>query len=57
MADNPNSRLEVFCHGVFAIALTLLIIDIKVPVIDTAASNSDMWMAIEAILPNNLRFS
>jgi len=28
---NPNSRLEAFCDGVFAIALTLLIIDIKIP--------------------------
>ena len=30
-AENPNSRLEAFCDGVFAIALTLLIIDIKIP--------------------------
>jgi uncharacterized membrane protein len=28
---NDNSRLEAFCDGVFAIALTLLIIDIKLP--------------------------
>ena len=26
-----NTRLEAFCDGVFAIALTLLIIDIKLP--------------------------
>lgn len=28
---SPYSRLEAFCDGVFAIALTLLIIDIKIP--------------------------
>jgi uncharacterized membrane protein len=28
---HPNTRLEIFCDGVFAIALTLLIIDIEIP--------------------------
>jgi uncharacterized membrane protein len=28
---HPNTRLEAFCDGVFAIALTLLIIDICLP--------------------------
>jgi uncharacterized membrane protein len=32
-SENPNSRLEAFCDGVFAIVLTLLIIDIKIPLI------------------------
>jgi Endosomal/lysosomal potassium channel TMEM175 len=30
-AAHPNARLEAFCDGVFAIGLTLLIIDIKIP--------------------------
>lgn len=33
-----NSRLETFCDGIFAIAITLLILDIKIP--ETAAIHS-----------------
>jgi uncharacterized membrane protein len=55
-AHNPNARLETFCDGVFAIALTLLIIDIKLP--ETAAINStaSFWLALEHIAPSILAF-
>jgi uncharacterized membrane protein len=52
---NPNSRLEAFCDGVFAIALTLLIIDIKIP--HTEFENtSEFWLAIKKIIPSILIF-
>jgi uncharacterized membrane protein len=53
---NINSRLEAFCDGVFAIALTLLIIDIKLPSGIEITSTSDLWNAIAHILPSMFAF-
>jgi len=54
--SNPNSRLEAFCDGVFSIALTLLIIDIKVPPSATIKSTHDLWLALLQLLPSVLAF-
>ncbi len=48
---NVNSRLEAFCDGVFAIALTLLIIDITIPSSETIKTASDVWLALQHLLP------
>jgi uncharacterized membrane protein len=53
---NPNSRLEAFCDGVFAIALTLLIIDIKIPASVTIETTADFWLALRHITPSILAF-
>jgi TMEM175 potassium channel family protein len=53
---NPNSRLEAFCDGVFAIALTLLIIDIKIPSTEKINTTADFWLALKHILPSVLAF-
>jgi uncharacterized membrane protein len=53
---NPNSRLEAFCDGVFAIALTLLIIDIKIPSSVKIDTNNDFWLALKHILPSIFAF-
>lgn len=49
--SNPNSRLEAFCDGVFAIALTLLIIDIKIPASAEIHNTHDFWLALWDIVP------
>src|SRR5258706_16140220 len=53
---NLNSRLEAFCDGVFAIALTLLIIDIKIPSSVTINNTSDFWLALRHIAPSVFAF-
>ena len=54
--SNPNSRLEAFCDAVFAIALTLLIIDIKIPSSAKINSTGTFWLALKYILPSVLAF-
>lgn len=53
---NPNARLETFCDGVFAIALTLLVIDIKIPPTARINNTSDFWLALKHIIPSILAF-
>jgi len=49
---NPNSRLEMFSDGVFAIAITLLIIEIKVPALELMHSTGDVWKATLRLWPS-----
>ena len=54
--SNINSRLEAFCDGVFAIALTLLIIEIKVPSSENINTTNDLWLALKYLLPSIFAF-
>jgi len=57
MADeNVNARLEAFCDAVFAIALTLLIIDIRLPSPSTINDSAGVWLALKHILPSIFAF-
>lgn len=56
MAAHPNARLETFCDGVFAIALTLLVIDLKVPSATNMGSAGDLWRAIGHLAPSFFTF-
>src|SRR5690349_19994112 len=46
-----NQRLETFCDGVFAIAITLLILEIKIPDIEPGRSIHEMWIAVWKLWP------
>lgn len=56
MASNDNVRLEAFADGVFAIALTLLIIEVKVPPPAGIGTTADLWHALQHVLPTVFAF-
>lgn len=53
---NLNSRFEAFCDGVFAIAITLLVIDIKIPRTAQIVTTSDLWRALSHLIPSLFAF-
>jgi len=53
---NENARLEMFCDGVFAIALTLLIIEVKVPEVERVETTRALWRALGHLAPSILAF-
>jgi uncharacterized membrane protein len=50
-SENPNARLETFCDGVFAIAITLLILELRTPVVDAVHSSQELWESLKHLLP------
>ena len=48
---NPNARLEALCDGVFAIALTLLILDVKIEQPAAIASTAALWHSLRDMGP------
>ena len=57
MADaHPNARLEAFSDGVFAIALTLLVIEIRLPAMDSIGSSTELWRALGLLGPTVFAF-
>lgn len=56
MAESQNSRLETFCDGVFAIAITLLILEIERPSAKDIATSQDLWRFLQHLLPSLYAF-
>jgi len=53
---HPNARLEALCDGVFAIALTLLILDVKLPPTESITSTAELWRALQHLAPTIFAF-
>ena len=52
-----SSRLEAFSDGVFAIAITLLVLEIKVPEVGEHASPAALWAALLHLWPSYLAYA
>jgi uncharacterized membrane protein len=53
---NVHARLEAFSDGVFAIALTLLVLDIKIPASTAPETTGDLWRALGRLAPTLFAF-
>ncbi len=46
-----TSRIEAFSDGVIAIIITLMILEIKMPHIESGASSAKVWHALSGVVP------
>lgn len=56
MAEKETGRVEAFSDGVFAIAITLLILEIKVPKLPQTSSSGELAAALLGLWPSYLAF-
>jgi uncharacterized membrane protein len=56
VAEKETGRVEAFSDGVFAIAITLLILEIKVPHLDPSAASADVFRALCGLWPSFVSF-
>lgn len=55
-ATHANARLEAFCDGVFAIAITLLILDVRLSPAESVTTTSSLWRALSHLAPSGFAF-
>jgi uncharacterized membrane protein len=51
MDENPNTRLMAFSDGVIAVAITLLILEIRLPEGFGEMNDAELWAALVALWP------
>jgi TMEM175 potassium channel family protein len=56
IAGQSLHRLAALCDGVFAIAMTLLVLNLAVPAREAIHSDADLWMALIALGPHLLTY-
>jgi uncharacterized membrane protein len=56
VAGQSVERLAALSDGIFAVAMTLLVLDLHVPVAEVVHSERDLWKALVALSPRLLIF-
>ncbi|MGB7667148.1 MAG: TMEM175 family protein [Candidatus Acidiferrales bacterium] len=51
IAEKSVERLAALSDGIFAVAMTLLVLDLRVPVTDAIHSEHELWSALAALGP------
>jgi uncharacterized membrane protein len=56
IAGQKVGRIEALADGVFAVAITLLVLDIKAPLSDAIKSEGELWGFFTALMPRLLTY-
>jgi uncharacterized membrane protein len=56
VAGHSVERLAALSDGIFAVAMTLLVLDLRVPGAETVQSERDLWHVLAALAPRLLIF-
>jgi uncharacterized membrane protein len=56
IAGRSVDRLAALSDGVFAFAMTLLVLDLRVPAVELVHSEHDLWHSLAALAPNLLTY-
>jgi uncharacterized membrane protein len=56
IAGQSVERLAALSDGIFAVAMTLLVLDLRVPAIEAVHNESDLWHGLVALAPRLLMF-
>ncbi|HXM45030.1 MAG TPA: TMEM175 family protein [Bryobacteraceae bacterium] len=51
IAGQSVERLAALSDGVFAVAMTLLVLDLRAPAVEAIHNESDLWLALGALAP------
>ena len=56
IAGQSAERLAALSDGVFAVAMTLMVLDLRVPATEAVHSEHDLWRALVALFPRLLMY-
>jgi uncharacterized membrane protein len=56
IAGHSVERLAALSDGIFAVAMTLLVLDLRIPVRDTIHSERELWGALAAMSPQLIAY-